>query len=252
MEKADLLKKFGVDVRFNNLTSKEENNKLNSIFKCEEEVYNNKNFYFQSEEEFFKLKIKGNVSELDIIQNLEGNKINKNKLIQRPRNRTEDGKIKQRGKKRKLFHENNIPFGVINSEMKEKSFAEDSSNNSIEHIENVTKNKKSESNLNIRNIAEWNNETFEKIIKEFLNINNFPNEPKEKLNLMKKFLSIYKKIKYDKMKLDNFLQRISDKLNEPIKEVEVILNFYSSYRIYLNSSTVDIKRKAHSQIYLNL
>jgi hypothetical protein len=46
MEKADLLKKFGVDVRFNNLTSKEENNKLNSIFKCEEEVYNNKNFYF--------------------------------------------------------------------------------------------------------------------------------------------------------------------------------------------------------------
>lgn len=67
----------------------------------------------------------------------------------------------------------------------------------------------------------FNDEAFENIIKEFLNINDFPTEPKEKINLLKKFISIYKKIKDDKHKLGNFLKKISDKLREPYEDIQV-------------------------------
>ncbi len=68
----------------------------------------------------------------------------------------------------------------------------------------------------------FNDESFEKIIKEFLNINYFPTESKEKINLLKKFISIYKKIKDDKNKLGNFIKKISEKLREPYQDIEVI------------------------------
>ena len=67
----------------------------------------------------------------------------------------------------------------------------------------------------------FNDEAFENIIKEFLNINDFPTESKEKINLLKKFISIYKKIKDDKIKLGNFLRKISDKLKEPLEDIQV-------------------------------
>lgn len=70
-------------------------------------------------------------------------------------------------------------------------------------------------------VNSFNDEAFENIIKEFLNINNFPTEVKEKLNLLKKFISIYKKIKDDKVKLVNFLRKISDKLKEPVEHIQV-------------------------------
>lgn len=68
----------------------------------------------------------------------------------------------------------------------------------------------------------FNDEAFENIIKEFLNINDFPTESKEKINLLKKFIAIYKKIKDDKNKLRNFLKKISDKLKEPYDNIRVI------------------------------
>lgn len=67
----------------------------------------------------------------------------------------------------------------------------------------------------------FNDEAFENIIKEFLNINDFPTESKEKINLLKRFNSIYKKIKDDKNKLGNFLRKISDKLREPCEDIQV-------------------------------
>ena len=70
-------------------------------------------------------------------------------------------------------------------------------------------------------INTFNDEAFENIIKEFLNINDFPSEAKEKINLLKKFISIYKKIKDDKNKLGNFLRKISDKLREPYEDIQV-------------------------------
>lgn len=70
----------------------------------------------------------------------------------------------------------------------------------------------------------FNDEAFENIIKEFLNINDFPTESKEKINLLKKFISIYKKIKDDKNKLGNFLRKISDKLREPYEDIQVLLS----------------------------
>jgi hypothetical protein len=68
----------------------------------------------------------------------------------------------------------------------------------------------------------FSHEAFDNIIKEFLNISDFPTEPKDKVGLLKKFISIYKKIKDDRVKLYNFLKKISDKLNEPYEEIKVI------------------------------
>lgn len=67
----------------------------------------------------------------------------------------------------------------------------------------------------------FNDEAFENIIKEFLNINDFPTESKEKINLLKKFIAIYKKIKDDNNKLRNFLKKISEKLKEPYENIKV-------------------------------
>ena len=70
-------------------------------------------------------------------------------------------------------------------------------------------------------INTFNDEAFENIIKEFLNINDFPTDSKEKINLLKKFISIYKKIKDDKNKLGNFLKKISEKLKEDYNDIKV-------------------------------
>lgn len=85
----------------------------------------------------------------------------------------------------------------------------------------LSKPKKPDSNMIIKNITNFNDETFENTIKEFLNINDFPKEPKDKVGLLKKFIPIYKKIKSDRGKINNFLCKISDKLEEPIEEIKV-------------------------------
>jgi len=75
--------------------------------------------------------------------------------------------------------------------------------------------------LSISGLNNFNDEAFENIIKEFLNINAFPKEPKEKINLLKKFISIYKKIKDESNKLHNFLKKISEKLTESYDDIKV-------------------------------
>jgi len=76
--------------------------------------------------------------------------------------------------------------------------------------------------ISISGINNFNDEAFENIIKEFLNINDFPKESKEKISLLKKFISIYKKIKDDSHKLNNFLKKISEKLTESYDDIKVI------------------------------
>jgi hypothetical protein len=157
-----------------------------------------------------------------VIKNL-GNK-QKNKFIQRRRKRDDDSPNKNKMKKRK-FSSDQIHFEVVNSVNKDNMFVESSSVNSQEKISeslsNNNKSKKPDSTMIIKNIVNFNDETFESIIKEFLNINDFPTEPKDKVSLLKKFITIYKKIKSDRTKLDNFLIKISDKLNEPVDEIKV-------------------------------
>jgi len=72
------------------------------------------------------------------------------------------------------------------------------------------------------NIYSYNNENFEKIIKDYLNINEFPIEAKSKLTLLRKFISVYKRIKEDKEKMNCFLNKISLKLNENKNDIKVI------------------------------
>ncbi len=67
----------------------------------------------------------------------------------------------------------------------------------------------------------FNDEAFQKVMKEFFNNNELPTEAKEKLNFLKKFISIYKKIKDDNVKLKNFLKKISDKFQEPPEDLLV-------------------------------
>ena len=57
-----------------------------------------------------------------------------------------------------------------------------------------------------------------------MNINDFPTEAKDKISLIKKFIPIYKKIKDDKIKMTNFIKKISDNLSESIEEIRV--NYY--------------------------
>jgi hypothetical protein len=79
-----------------------------------------------------------------------------------------------------------------------------------------------ENNLMLMNtMNNFNDEAFESIIKEFLNINDFPTDPKEKVTILKRFIPLYKKIKGDKSKLLNFIKKISDKLSESLEEINV-------------------------------
>ena len=70
-------------------------------------------------------------------------------------------------------------------------------------------------------IGNLNNEAFENIVKEFLNINNFPTDPKDKVSILRRFIPLYKKIKSDKNKMSNFIKRLSEKLSEPETEIRV-------------------------------
>lgn len=89
--------------------------------------------------------------------------------------------------------------------------------------DNYSVGKSADSNriLSISGINNFNDEAFENIVKEFLNINDFPKESKEKKKLLKKFISIYKKIKDDGNKLNNFLKKISEKLTESYDDIKV-------------------------------
>jgi hypothetical protein len=102
-----------------------------------------------------------------------------------------------------------------------------------QNITNLKDNKTAENATSILSGVNnnFNDEAFDKIIKEFLNINDFPEEAKEKVCLLKKFISIYKKIKEDKMKLNNFLKKISEKLKEPHEEIRVCI--YNKFLKYI-------------------
>jgi len=110
--------------------------------------------------------------------------------------------------------------------MNEESFEK----NTTEHNQSVilkngsSRAKKADHNLIINTMGIFNDEAFDSIIKDFLNINDFPSDPKEKILLLRKFISIYKKIKSDKNKLNNFMKKFSEKLNEPIEEINVSLS----------------------------
>jgi len=90
----------------------------------------------------------------------------------------------------------------------------------ISHLSS-SKAKKENNLLLINTMNNFNDEAFESVIKEFLNITEFPSDPKEKVNILKRFIPLYKKIKGDKSKLGNFIKKISDKLNENFDEINV-------------------------------
>lgn len=79
--------------------------------------------------------------------------------------------------------------------------------------------------------------------------------------MLKKFISIYKKIKDDSNKLNNFLKKISEKLTESYDDIKVLITFFKQknfeiindiYRYYLSLSFLKIKEKEFSLIYLSL
>ena len=85
----------------------------------------------------------------------------------------------------------------------------------------LSKGRKGDNFMLINTMSNFNDEAFESIIKEFLNINDFPSDPKDKVSILKRFIPLYKKIKSDKTKLTNFIKKIADKLNESVEEIKV-------------------------------
>ena len=86
--------------------------------------------------------------------------------------------------------------------------------------ENMKTNEKLNSNHSATPFKYYD-EAFSNLIKEYLNIENFPSERKQKALLLKKFSSIYKKIKLDKTKMKNFVGKLADRMNEGIDDITV-------------------------------
>ena len=95
--------------------------------------------------------------------------------------------------------------------------------NSIEIPNQIFPNSTNSGNSNNSENSDKNNynEAFTSLIKEFLQIEHFPSERKQKGIMLKKFSSIYKKIKYDKSKMNNFINRMSERLNETRDDIIV-------------------------------
>jgi len=173
--------------------------------------------------------VKGNHTEDQIIKSII--KSNKNgKVLQTKRKRPENDYISKKNKKKKsedndFDYKNNSFKEITNYSEKEiiSNLNKDKDIKENYNDDNYSLNKSADSNriLSISVIHNFNDETFENIIKEFLKINDFPKESKEKINLLKKFISIYKKIKDDNSKLHNFLIKISEKLTEPYNDIKV-------------------------------
>lgn len=189
-----------------------------------------------SESEFFKLTLSyGNYQIEEIIKNLEtkrrkrkrdpnlrnGNLIN---LIQPEKESENLNKSLFTNKKRKLSdsqmnhnnemhsNSNNINDDSVSLSLKNSEYEKNQSHN------------KHNINLLINNMTN-DEEKFESIVKEFLNITNFPTESKEKLYLLKKLITIYKRVKDDREKLNNFFLILSNKINEPFDEIKVNILF---------------------------
>lgn len=177
----------------------------------------------------------GNYPE-NIILNNAINLTNEGKLLKARRKRNTDnqanGMKKSRSKKSILDNINKDDSIDLKSQKIKESHISMSENRANdlslkeENEDNMSLGKSESDNILLNTftgngVNSFNDEAFENIIKEFLNINKFPTESKEKINLLKKFISIYKKIKDDKTKLGNFLIKISDKLKEPYDEIQV-------------------------------
>lgn len=165
----------------------------------------------------------GNLSEGDVLKNLESQNGNRVKLLQRMRKREDDSAGKRDKKKSKTGEGGGLDPASNNIVKDYVIPTEDISFASDKHADQSIslKLKKPDSKMLLKNIINFTDETFDNIIKEFLNINDFPREAKDKLGLLKKFISIYKKIKTDKTKLNHFLEKIAERLSEPIDEIKV-------------------------------
>jgi hypothetical protein len=63
---------------------------------------------------------------------------------------------------------------------------------------------------------------FDAAMKEYINVNDFPTDNRDKLNFLKKIIPIYKKIR-ENDKIDLFISKVSDKLIERKEDVGRIL-----------------------------
>jgi len=155
------------------------------------------------------------------------------KMLKAKRKRNMDNLLKISKSKKSIFESYEVEDSVESkSQRKKDSQISLSENIAInlslkENNYDIISMGKSEFEQNVINsfsgteLNSFNDEAFQKVMKEFFNNNELPTEAKEKLNFLKKFISIYKKIKDDNVKLKNFLKKISDKFQEPPEDLLV-------------------------------
>jgi hypothetical protein len=161
-------------------------------------------------------KSKNLISDLDNIMNIDNNKINLSKDL--------NNNEKEEGKETEKENNNNNHNNNNDNNDNNDNYDNDILSNSINRSEidkNITP---SISKTSSGSVNCFNDEMFENIIKEYLNINAFPTTPKEKINMLRKFITIYKRIKNDTIKLEYFLKKFSFKLKEEYLDVKVIIN----------------------------
>ena len=191
-----------------------------------------------SEDEFMKLKLKkGKYTQKEIIKNLERiRKINKSK--------DKTNIISSAGK---LSGKNGAVLEVNNDE--EEKYNEKANGDGISNNENTSE---EDISLYFKELEELTQEysTTHDIVKL--------SEPRDKINLIKKYILVGKKIKGNTKTFHTFMKKISSIIYETIEDTQVNLlinqilyHFIIIDRIYLSQSMYEVKRIRLTQIYLS-
>lgn len=212
-----------------------------------------------SENEFFKLTLQGgNYTEEEIINNLEKGskeKSKKKKKAKKVDNNNKENKENVQTTNNLVSEGPNILNEINNlneeapkkSKPKVKKLKKNSDSTAINTVSNNLNNinspeillqpeKEKEKSQNEETIilnnllkistnSPSNDETLTLAIKEFLNVENFPTETKEKLSIIKKFSTIFKKVREDETRLGNFLFKLGDCIKESIDDLKIIFEF---------------------------
>jgi len=127
----------------------------------------------------------------------------------------------------KVFQETVIPFSVSEAMILDEEFlsGEKTNKRKFYDLEEETKNLNEIVDLTEAAQFSFEEENLNKILIESLVNNEIPNEIKEKINIIKKFITHFKKIRNDEFKLTHFLQKISSIFGFSLNNSKLILEY---------------------------
>jgi hypothetical protein len=218
---------------------------LNDSFICDDEVCSD-----NSQNEFFNITLAyGNHTEEEVIKNLTrskklkksvkpkkdaGSKSNKDAMVVDSTGVSSLSTVKGQSKKRK-FGEMENALGTnspeakencINSNQNSQMMIQEKEKNEKEAAEHEKEMKSLNSSISLLPMSiTFFDETIDSIIKESMLNNEISKEPKDVINLLKKLIVHYKKVKDDESKTGTFLNKLSDLLSISYSDLKLIFEF---------------------------